>query len=198
VNILVLNCGSSTVKFQLLEMAAGSAATDRDRKLATGLIDRFGEHALFRLKDADDTLRQEEKLAIPDHEAAVRLVIARLGVIGLSGAGDGRVDAVGHRVVHGGDFFTAATALDDRSLARLEMLNDLAPLHNPAALSGIRAARKVLGASVPMAAVFDTAFPKSFQRGTPSAATAFTAWLIIIPPCGTASWPEFTSGTLTS
>lgn len=142
----------------MIETAAGSAATDRDRKLATGLIDRFGEHALFRLKGADDRLRQEEKLAIPDHEAAVRLVIARLGVTGLSGVGDGRVDAVGHRVVHGGNFFTAATALDDRSLARLETLNDLAPLHNPAALSGIQAARKVLGASVPMAAVFDTAF----------------------------------------
>ena len=156
-NILVLNCGSSTVKFQLIETAGDSVATNHDHKLATGLIDRIGAHAVFRLKGADKTLRQEEKLAVADHEAAVRLIIERLGLAGVGGA-EGSIDAVGHRVVHGADLFTSAVAIDDKVLARIESLNELAPLHNPAAVSGIHAARNVLGRSMPMVAAFDTSF----------------------------------------
>lgn len=158
-NILVLNCGSSSVKFQLIETDGHSSATHGDRKLAAGLIDRLGPDATLKLKFAGEDAAPVEKIAAPDHESAVRLVIERLE--GLAGAGGPNIDAVGHRVVHGGDIFTAATKLDDRSLAQLESLNDLAPLHNPAALDGIRAARKILGAAMPMAAVFDTSFHSS-------------------------------------
>lgn len=153
----MLNCGSSSVKFQWIETAGDLAATDRDRKLATGIIDRIGEHAVFRLKGADKTLRQEEKLALPNHEAAVRLIIERLGLTG-GGAAERSIDAVGHRVVHGANLFTSAVAIDDNVLDRIESLNELAPLHNPAAVSGIHAARSVLGRSVPMVAAFDTSF----------------------------------------
>jgi len=73
-------------------------------------------------------------------------------------AGARRIDAVAHRVVHGGNLFTAATVIDDDTLARIESLDDLAPLHNPAAVSGIHAARKIFGSKAPTAAVFDTAF----------------------------------------
>src|SRR6266576_1194393 len=157
-NVLVLNCGSSSVKFQLIEVAGGNAATDRDGELVSGLIDRLGEHATFSLKSADQASQPEEKLAAPNHEIAVRAIIERLGFSVSGGASERRIDAVGHRVVHGGDLFTAAVAIDDDVLARIESLDDLAPLHNPAAVSGIHAARKIFGAAAPTAAVFDTAF----------------------------------------
>jgi len=157
-NVLVLNCGSSSVKFQLIESGGESAAMDRDRKLVVGLIDRLGDGATFKLKSGDTMSPPEEKLAAPNHEIAVRAIIARLGLTMSNGVGERQVDAVGHRVVHGGDLFTSAVAIDDDVLSRIESLNDLAPLHNPAAVNGIHAARKVFGAALPMAAVFDTAF----------------------------------------
>ena len=157
-NVLVLNCGSSSVKFQLIESGGESAAMDRDRKLVVGLIERLGDGATFKLKSGDTMSPPEEKLAAPNHEIAVRAIIARLGLTMSNGVGERQVDAVGHRVVHGGDLFTSAVAIDDDVLSRIESLNDLAPLHNPAAVSGIHAARKVFGAAAPMAAVFDTAF----------------------------------------
>lgn len=157
-NVLVLNCGSSSVKFQLIETAGHSTPTIRDRKLAVGLIDRLGEHAVFKLKSGDQSWPREEKVAAPDHETAVRAIIERLGLSMSGGTGGRQVDAVGHRVVHGGDLFTSPVALDDDALARIESLDDLAPLHNPAAVSGIHAARRIFGATAPMAAVFDTAF----------------------------------------
>ena len=157
-NILVLNCGSSSVKFQLIETAGDSGPTDRDRKLLVGIVDHLGDHAVFRLKSGDKTAPAEETLAAPDHEAAVRLIIERLGLTAAGGANARGVDAVGHRVVHGADLFTSAVVIGDDVLGQIESLNELAPLHNPACVSGIHAARKILGASVPMAAVFDTAF----------------------------------------
>ena len=157
-NVLVLNCGSSSVKFQLIETGGDSAAMDRDRKLVVGLIDRLGDGAIFKLKSGDTMSPPEETLAAPNHEIAVRAIIARLGLTMSNGVGERQVDAVGHRVVHGGDLFTSPVAIDDDVLSRIESLNDLAPLHNPAAVNGIHAARKVFGAALPMAAVFDTAF----------------------------------------
>ena len=156
-NVLVLNCGSSSVKFQLIETARDGVGFRNDRKLVSGLVDRLGAEATFRLKSSAKSLAPEEKLAAPNHEVAVRAIIERLGLTVSGGASDRRIDAVGHRVVHGGDLFTSAVAIDDNVLARIESLDDLAPLHNPAAVSGIHAARKIFGAAL-MAAVFDTAF----------------------------------------
>ena len=150
-NVLVLNCGSSSVKFQLIETAADAGPTDRDRKLLVGIVDRLGDHAVFRLKPGDKTEPAEETVAAPDHDTAVRLIIERLGLTAAGGANARAVDAVGHRVVHGADLFTSAAVIDDDVLGQIESLNELAPLHNPASVSGIHAARKILGASMPMA-----------------------------------------------
>ena len=154
--VLVLNCGSSTVKFQVIETAETSTPTHQDHKLVSGLVDHLGDHATFKLIRAGNAAETEENLKVADHEEAVRVIIERLG----SSARDGALqpDAVGHRVVHGGGLFTEAVAIDDQVLAKIESLNDLAPLHNPAAVSGIQAARKNFGKALPMAAVFDTAF----------------------------------------
>jgi acetate kinase len=154
--VLVLNCGSSTVKFQVIETAETSTPTHQDHKLVSGLVDHLGDHATFKLSRAGNAAGTEENLTVANHEEAVRVIIERLG----SSARDGALqpDAVGHRVVHGGGLFTEAVAIDDQVLAKIESLNDLAPLHNPAAVSGIQAARKNFGKTLPMAAVFDTAF----------------------------------------
>ncbi|GAA3340136.1 acetate kinase [Amorphoplanes nipponensis] len=122
--ILVLNSGSSSVKYRLF---------DGTTTLAKGLIERIGESG----GDA------------ADHEAALQRVMASVDLDGL--------DAVGHRVVHGGSEFRKATVIDDDVFAVIEGLVPLAPLHNPAALSGIAVARKLLP-DVPQVAVFDTAF----------------------------------------
>jgi acetate kinase len=154
--VLVLNCGSSTVKFQVIETAETSTPTHQDHKLVSGLVDHLGDQATLKLTRAGNAAGTEENLTLANHEEAVRVIIERLG----SSAPDGALqpEAVGHRVVHGGGLFTEAVAVDDQVLAKIESLNDLAPLHNPAAVSGIHAARKIFGKALPMAAVFDTAF----------------------------------------
>ena len=157
-NILVLNCGSSSIKFQLIETAGDLAAIAQDRKLIVGLLDGLGEHAIFKLKAGDAVTPRDEEIAAPDHEVGVREIIQRLDLTMPGRSGVRRIDAVAHRVVHGGNLFTAATVIDHETLARIESLDDLAPLHNPAAVSGIHAARKIFGNTAPMAAVFDTAF----------------------------------------
>jgi acetate kinase len=149
--ILVFNCGSSSVKFQVIDTAGNSRATQHDRKLAWGIVDRLGGQASITLKLSDGASTSEENLDISNFKDAVRTIIERLGALAQN------VEAVGHRVVHGADLFTSATVIDDAVLAKIESLNELAPLHNPAALSGVHAARKILH-SLPMAAVFDTAF----------------------------------------
>ena len=136
-NILVLNCGSSSIKFQLIETAGDLAAIAQDRKLIVGAIDRLGEHAAFKLKVGGEVTPTNEKIAALDHEIGVREIIQRLDLTMPGEPGVRRIDAIAHRVVHGGNLFTAATVIDDATLARIESLDDLAPLHNPAAVSGI-------------------------------------------------------------
>jgi acetate kinase len=160
--ILVLNCGSSTLKFQLIETDPAPGSTER--KLAGGLVDRIGGNAAYRFAGAGHDAA-ESTVAIDDHDQAVRAVIEWLDSI----AALRRPDAVGHRVVHGGDRFIGPALIDDGVLAALAALCELAPLHNPGALSGIRAARKILGDSVPMVAVFDT----SFHHTIPDAAAIY-------------------------
>jgi acetate kinase len=122
--VLVLNCGSSSVKYRLLDGSDTAAA---------GLIEKIGE------SDGD----------VPDFDAALQKIMSSVDLTGL--------DAVGHRVVHGGSAFQQATVIDDDVVATIESLVPLAPLHNPAALAGIAVARKLLP-DVPQVAVFDTAF----------------------------------------
>jgi acetate kinase len=132
--VLVLNAGSSSLKFRLSEVEGGSAPV---RELARGIVERIGTEARAR-----------------DHRDAVRRVIEQLPVT----LGPTRIDAVGHRVVHGGDRFGRPTPIDDHMLEALEALEDLAPIHNGPSVAVIRASRELLGPAVPMVAVFDTAF----------------------------------------
>jgi acetate kinase len=148
--ILVLNCGSSTLKFQLIETGGSKR---KDRKLADGIVDQIGGPASYRFK-ASGAVSEEKTAVIPTHEEAVRCVIDWLR----SKPELDSIEAVGHRVVHGGDRFTSSVLIDDEVIAALDALCEIAPLHNPATLSGIHAARKTLGTSVPMAAAFDTSF----------------------------------------
>ncbi|MGP3981002.1 acetate kinase [Streptomyces sp. KR80] len=132
--VLVLNSGSSSVKYQLLEMAGG--AGDR---LASGIVERIGEVP-----------------EIPDHSAALKQVADELAAQGL-GLDSPELAAVGHRVVHGGTRFTEPTLITDEVVAAIERLVPLAPLHNPANITGIKVAR-ALRPDLPQVAVFDTAF----------------------------------------
>ena len=149
-NILVINCGSSTLKFQLIETAAAGGA---ERKLARGIVDRIGAAGSYRF-DTNDAVIEQKDWPVANHDQAVALVIDWLN----SRPELKPIDAVGHRVVHGGDRFATSVRIDDAVVAALEALCEIAPLHNPGALSGIRAARKILGDSMPMVAAFDTSF----------------------------------------
>jgi acetate kinase len=159
--ILVLNCGSSTLKFQLIETDGNKG---RETKLASGIVDQIGGPASYRF-ETGGAVSEDKAVIIPTHEEAVRLVIKWLR----SKPGLDSIDAVGHRVVHGGDQFAAAVRIDDDVIARLESLCEMAPLHIPVAIGGIRAARKILGGSMPMVAAFDT----SFHRGIPEHAALY-------------------------
>jgi acetate kinase len=131
--VLVINSGSSSLKFQLLEPASGISR-------ASGIVERIGEASS----------------AVADHEAALRRAFDELADAGIELKTVG-LTAVGHRVVHGGRQFHRPTLLDDAVVAELEGLSELAPLHNPPSVKGIEVARKLLP-DVPHVAVFDTAF----------------------------------------
>jgi acetate kinase len=159
--VLVLNSGSSSVKYQLLDMRDSS-------RLAVGLVERIGEET-SRLKHtplATGGGPRETTGPIADHEAALKAVAEELTKDGL-GLDSPELAAIGHRVVHGGKSFTEPTVIDDTVLAEIERLIPVAPLHNPANLTGIRTAR-ALRPDLPQVAVFDTAFhttmPESAAR----------------------------------
>ena len=138
--VLVVNSGSSSVKYQLLDVAAG-------RHVAKGVIERVGE-------PGSD---------VPDHDAAVHRVLDELGAAGHDVTRPGGLGAVGHRVVHGGERFVEPTLIDDDVVAAIGELVPLAPLHNPGNLAGIAALRR-MQPDVAHVAVFDTAFHRTLPR----------------------------------
>lgn len=164
-NILVINCGSSSLKYQLIN-------ADTEEVLAKGLCERIGIDGgmhTYQKKDAD---KVKTNVDMPSHTKAVSLVLEALtdpanGVIkSLS-----EIDAVGHRIVHGGEKFAKSVIIDDEVLAAIKECNDLAPLHNPANLIGVDSCKELMP-NVPMVAVFDTAFhqtmpPKAYLYGIP-------------------------------
>jgi acetate kinase len=159
VNILVLNVGSSSLKFQLIGTGEEHFAENSDRRLAGGQIERIGGEAVWSFR-AGDGEAVKGTAALRDHRAAVEYVLAWMAREG-SGvpiSSIGEIGAAGHRVVHGGERFVHSVAIDDAVLRGIEETIDLAPLHNPANLRGIQAVRAVLGPGVPQVAVFDTAF----------------------------------------
>ncbi|GFH35631.1 acetate kinase [Streptomyces pacificus] len=153
--VLVLNSGSSSVKYQLLDMADGT-------RLASGLVERIGEGAgegtarMVHTPHAGEAGRRERGGPVPDHAAALKAVAEELAHDGL-GLDSPALAAIGHRVVHGGMRFSAPTVITDEVLAEIERLVPVAPLHNPANITGIRTAR-ALRPDLTQVAVFDTAF----------------------------------------
>ena len=155
--VLVINCGSSSLKFQLID-------SDSEEVLAKGLCERIGIDGgmvTYQPKGRDKIKKNAD---MPDHTEAVRLVIDSLvdkenGVI----ASLDEIGAVGHRIVHGGESFSSATLINDEVIKAIEECNDLAPLHNPANLIGIRSCQKIMP-QVPMVAVFDTAFHQTMPK----------------------------------
>ena len=148
--ILVINCGSSSLKYQLIN-------SETEGVLAKGLCERIGIDGMLTYQPEGGE-KEKSEIAMPTHTEAINAVLAALtneksGVIkSLS-----EVGAVGHRVVHGGEKFTSSCLINDESMKAIEECNDLAPLHNPANLIGIRACQELMP-GVPMVAVFDTAF----------------------------------------
>ncbi|MBR5420504.1 MAG: acetate kinase [Lachnospiraceae bacterium] len=156
-NILVINCGSSSLKYQLID-------SESEKVLAKGLAERIGIEGsrLTHSPAGKDKVVTEQPM--PDHSVAVKMVIEALtdkehGVI----ASLSEIGAVGHRVVHGGEKFDRAVLINDAVIRDIEELSSLAPLHNPANLIGIRACEKNMP-GVPQAAVFDTAFHQTMPK----------------------------------
>ena len=166
--ILVINAGSSSLKYQLLDPATGEL-------LAKGLCERIGIDGKFTYKPqlAGKQVLDAVDVAMPTHSEAIKAVMDALvdkdnGVI----ASMSEIDAVGHRVVHGGEAFSGSVRIDDKVMAALEECIPLAPLHNPANITGIKACMDVMGPDVPQVAVFDTAFhqtmpPKAYIYALP-------------------------------
>lgn len=156
-NILVINCGSSSLKFQLIN-------SDTEQCIAKGLCERIGiEGSMITYSPAGGEKEVTES-PMPDHTEAIRLVLEALtnpktGVV----KSLDEIDAVGHRIVHGGEKFAASTIITDEVMKAIEECNDLAPLHNPANLIGINACKKLMP-STPMVAVFDTAFHQTMPE----------------------------------
>ena len=151
--ILVLNCGSSSIKYQLLEMENANSS----HLLAKGLLERIGlEMGEFTHKYNGE--KYYEQLPIPNHTEGIKLVLKalvdpKMGVI----KDLKEINAVGHRVAHGGELFPKSVLIDQKVIDGIQSLTDLAPLHNPGSLQGIHAMEEVLP-GIPMAAVFDTSF----------------------------------------
>lgn len=163
-NILVINCGSSSLKYQLIN-------SDSEAVLAKGLCERIGIDGILTHKPAGKD-KVELETPMPNHTVAIQLVIDALtdDVHGVIQSLD-EIGAVGHRVVHGGEKFASSVVINDEVMKAIEECNDLAPLHNPANLIGINACREIMP-NVPMVAVFDTAFhqtmpAKAYLYGLP-------------------------------
>ena len=156
-NILVINCGSSSLKFQLID-------SETEKCIAKGLCERIGiEGSQITYQPAGGE-KEVTVSPMPTHTQAIQMVLDALtnkksGVI----ASLAEVGAVGHRVVHGGEKFTSSTVITDEAMKAIEECNDLAPLHNPANLIGIRACQELMP-NVPMVAVFDTAFHQTMPE----------------------------------
>ena len=156
-NILVINCGSSSLKFQLIN-------SDSEQCIAKGLCERIGIDGSMITYTPAGGEKEKTVTPMPDHTEAIRLVLEALtnektGVV----KSLDEIGAVGHRVVHGGEKFAESVILTDEVLAAVEECNDLAPLHNPANLIGIDACKKLMP-NTPMVGVFDTAFHQTMPE----------------------------------
>jgi len=173
-NIFVLNCGSSSLKFQIIETDLEMINNDADKMLAKGIIERVGSQAIITFQAVGkEPLKQATPLR--DHRAALNYVIKWITepetqIQGINSLDD--IHAVGHRCVHGAERFTKSVKIDKEVIAGIEDCIDIAPLHNPANLKGIYAARELFGPSIPQVAIFDTSFHSTMPE---------TSYLYAIP-----------------
>lgn len=152
--ILAINAGSSSLKFQLIQMP-------EENVLAKGLVERIGlSDSVFTMENENN--KDKKTFDIPNHEDAVKHLLDKLKGSGAIQSME-QIDAVGHRVVHGGEHFSDSVPITDEVIRIIDEVSELAPLHNPANLTGIRAFREILP-DVPMAAVFDTAFHQTMPE----------------------------------
>jgi len=154
--VIAINAGSSSLKFQLFDMPEETVITK-------GLVERIG------LKDSVFTIsvngeKNEEITDIPNHEVAVKMLLDKLTGFGIISSLD-EIEGIGHRVVHGGEVFNESVLITDEVLEKIDELSELAPLHNPANLTGIQAFRNILP-NVPAVAVFDTAFHQTMPESS--------------------------------
>ena len=162
--ILVINAGSTTLKYQLID-------SENESVIAKGLCERIGGTGQISYNKRDNT-KGSETVELPDHGVALKLVIERMTDPNFGVISDLKeIDAVGHRVVHGGERFSSSVVVNDEVLADIEKCSDLAPLHNPANILGIKACMSLMP-GVPNVAVFDTAFhqtmpEKAYMYGLP-------------------------------
>ncbi|GAC91010.1 acetate kinase [Anoxybacillus flavithermus NBRC 109594] len=152
--VIAINAGSSSLKFQLFNMPS-------EEVLTKGVVERIGfEDAIFNITVNGEKIK--EVTPIPDHAVAVKMLLDKLIELGIIQSFD-EIEGIGHRVVHGGEKFSDSVLITDETLKEIEDLSDLAPLHNPANVVGIKAFREVLP-NVPAVAVFDTAFHQTMPE----------------------------------
>ncbi|HYW31194.1 MAG TPA: acetate kinase [Gemmatimonas sp.] len=164
-NVLVLNAGSATLKFQVVSTDDERIASDSDVRLAQGTIERIGGEAVITVRGAESPARTLTA-TLRDLRAAVDWLVAHVTSPASGSTLTSRSDiaVVGHRVVHGGEQFTRSVRIDDTVLRGIEENIELAPLHNPHNLRGIEAARAALGEGIPQVAVFDTSFHQTLPE----------------------------------
>lgn len=152
--VIAINAGSSSLKFQLFNMPS-------EEVLTKGVVERIGfEDAIFNITLNGEKIK--EVTSIPNHAVAVKMLLDKLIELGIIQSFD-EIEGIGHRVVHGGEKFSDSVLITDETLKEIEDLSDLAPLHNPANVVGIKAFREVLP-NVPAVAVFDTAFHQTMPE----------------------------------
>jgi acetate kinase len=152
--VLVINCGSSTLKFKVIGLDEDTFP-GREQQLVHGIVEKIGNKAMLKFVDEKGPSLQETA-SVPDHGSATQRVFDWLGTLGYLKA-EG-IDSVGYRVVHGGPHFLEPTLIDDRVLEAIEAISNLALLHNHPSIEAIRAARVMFGSAIPMVAIFDTTF----------------------------------------
>ncbi|MEH6944715.1 acetate kinase [Bacillus sp. JJ722] len=154
--IIAINAGSSSLKFQLFEMPS-------EKVITKGLVERIGlTDSIFTISVNDEKVKVVTD--IPDHEVAVKMLLDSLIEHGIIASFD-EINGVGHRVVHGGEIFNDSALITDEVLKQIEELSDLAPLHNPANITGIKAFQRILK-DIPAIAVFDTAFHQTMPESS--------------------------------
>jgi acetate kinase len=157
-NVLVLNSGSSSLKFQLIATDLERIRKNTDERLCRGQIEWAGNEAIVSVESHNNP-KQKRTASLPDVAASLEYILRWMGELGIAGIRTlADVDAVGHRIVHGGELFTESTVITDAVLKGIEECIELAPLHNPNNIKGIQAARRAFGPDVPQVAVFDTSF----------------------------------------